>query len=167
MPALGGAFGTDSPNVDSWQSATEVALDPFLIGLAGCEIVTGMGLRETYTLLYPEAIMLDDDLYQRARYALKEIDVSPETIALDVIGEVRPGGHFLAQKHTRKHMRHSMKRSLTQQLDSEGNYRPVLEVARDKFAWIYENHYPEPLGEDVQSELNKILAIAGQELEKE
>jgi trimethylamine--corrinoid protein Co-methyltransferase len=167
MPAFGGAFGTDSPNVDSWQSATEVALDPFLIGLAGCEIVTGMGLRETYTLLYPEAIMLDDDLYQRARYALKEIDVSPETIALDVIGEVRPGGHFLAQKHTRKHMRHSMKRSLTQQLDSEGNYRPVLEVARDKFAWIYENHYPEPLGEDVQSELNKILAIAGQELEKE
>ncbi|MGW8143322.1 MAG: trimethylamine methyltransferase family protein [Anaerolineales bacterium] len=165
MPAFGGAYGTDSQFVDSWQSATEVALDPFLIGLAGCEIVTGMGLRETYTLLYPEAIMLDDDIYHRARYALMEMDVSPESIALDVIGEVGPGGHFLAQKHTRKHMRHSMQRALTQQLDAEGNYKPVLEVAREKFAWIYENHYPEPLDEDVQSELNKILESADQQLE--
>jgi trimethylamine--corrinoid protein Co-methyltransferase len=164
MPAFGGAFGTDSPGVDSWQAAAEVVLDPFLIGLTGCEIVTGMGLRETYTLLYPEAIMLDDDIYQRARYSLMGLDVSAESIALDVIGKVGPGGHFLAQKHTRKHMRHSMQRSITQQLDSEGNYRPVLEVAREKFGWIYENHHPEPLGADVQSELNRILAIAGQAL---
>ena len=34
MPAFGGAFGTDSAQVDSWQSSTEVSLDPFLIGLA-------------------------------------------------------------------------------------------------------------------------------------
>jgi trimethylamine--corrinoid protein Co-methyltransferase len=135
-----------------------------LIGLAGCEIVTGMGLRETYTLLYPEAIMLDDDIYHRARYALMELDVNPETLALDIISQVGPGGHFLAQKHTRKHMRNSMVRSITQQFDREGNYRPALDAAREKFAWIYENHYPEPLGEDVQSELNRILAVAGQEL---
>ena len=29
MPALGGAFGTESPELDSWQSAAEVATDPF------------------------------------------------------------------------------------------------------------------------------------------
>ena len=165
LPAFGGAFGTDSSKVDSWQSATEVVLDPFLIGLAGCEIVTGMGLRETYTLLYPEAIMLDDDIYHRARYSLMELDVDPETMALDVIGEVGPGGHFLAQNHTRKHMRNGMQRSITQQLDSEGNYRPVLDVAREKFAWIYENHHPEPLDETIQTELDRILEIAGRELE--
>ena len=165
MPAFGGAFGTDSAQVDSWQSSTEVSLDPFLIGLAGCEIVTGMGLRETYTLLYPEAIMLDDDIYHRARYALIAQDVNPETLALDVIGKVGPGGHFLAQKHTRKHMRHSMVRSITQQLDEEGNYRPVLDAAREKFSWIYENHHPEPLDATVQSELTRILDLADRELE--
>jgi trimethylamine--corrinoid protein Co-methyltransferase len=165
MPAFGGAFGTDSAQVDSWQSSTEVSLDPFLIGLAGCEIVTGMGLRETYTLLYPEAIMLDDDIYHRARYALMAQDVNPETLALDVISKVGPGGHFLAQKHTRKHMRHSMVRSITQQLDEEGNYRPVLDAAREKFNWIYENHHPEPLDAAVQSELTRILELADRELE--
>ena len=164
MPAFGGAFGTDSAGVDSWQSATEVVLDPFMIGLSGCEIVTGLGLRDTYTLLYPEAIMLDDDIYHRARYALMSADVDQETLAVDVIGAVGPGGHFLSQKHTRKHMRYSMKRSITQQLDAEGNYRPALDVAREKFSWIYENHHPEPLDEAIQTELNSILEIASREL---
>jgi len=164
MPAFGGAFGTDSSQVDSWQSATEVVLDPFLIGLAGCEIVTGMGLRETYTLLYPEAIMLDDDIYHRARYALMELDVNPESLAIDVIDKVGPGGHFLAQKHTRVHMRHEMKRSITQQLDQGGNYLPAIDAAREKFNWIYENHHPEPLDGAVQRELNRILEHAGREL---
>ena len=96
-----------------------------------------MGLRETYTLLYPEAIMLDDDIYHRVRYALMAQDVNPETLALDVIGKVGPGGHFLAQKHTRKHMRHSMVSSITQQLDEEDNYLPELDAASEKFSWIY------------------------------
>jgi trimethylamine--corrinoid protein Co-methyltransferase len=164
MPAFGGAYGTDSSEVNSWQSATEVAMDPFLIGLSGCEFVTGLGLRDTYTLLYPEAIILDDDIYHRARYALMNAEVDPETLAVDVISAVGPGGHFLSQKHTRVHMRHSMQRSITQQLNNEGNYRPVLEVAREKFAWIYENHHPEPLDESIQNELNKILDAAGREL---
>jgi trimethylamine--corrinoid protein Co-methyltransferase len=164
MPAFGGAFGTDSSQVDSWQSSTEVSLDPFLIGLSGCEIVTGLGLRETYTLLYPEAIMLDDDIYHRARYALMELDVNPETLAIDVIETVGPGGHFLAQKHTRTHMRHSMVRSITQQLDPEGNYLPTLDAAREKFKWIYENHHPEPLEASVQKELNRILEHASREM---
>jgi len=165
MPAFGGAFGTDGSQVDGWQSAAEVALDPFMIGLSGCEIVTGMGLRETYTLLYPEAIMLDDDLYHRARYALMEMDVNPETLAIDVIENVGPGGHFLAQKHTRKHMRHSLKRSITQQLDAESNFLPALDAAREKFSWIYENHHPEALDAGVQKELTRILEHAGKELE--
>lgn len=165
MPAFGGAFGTDSSEVDSWQAATEVVIDPFLIGLSGCEIVTGIGLRETYTLLYPEAIILDDDIYHRARYALMDLNVNPETIALDVIKDVGPGGHFLAQKHTRKHMRHEMKRAVTQHIDQQGSYKPVQEVAREKFAWIYENHHPEPLEQAVRDELTRILEVAGKNLD--
>lgn len=165
MPAFGGAYGTDSSEVDSWQAATEVVMDPFLIGLSGCEFVTGMGLRETYTLLYPEAIILDDDIYHRARYSLMNMDVDAETMAVDVIGNVGPGGHFLSQKHTRTHMPHGMKRAITQQLNSEGGYRSVREVAREKVAWILENHHPDPLEGAKQKELNRILETAGQELD--
>jgi trimethylamine--corrinoid protein Co-methyltransferase len=163
MPSLGGAFGTESEELASWQSAAEVTSDPLLVGLAGAEIVTGIGLRDTYTLLYPEAIILDDDIYHRARYSLLNMEVSPETLAVDVIGDVGPGGHFLSQKHTRKHMRTAMKRSILQQLDSSGKFRDPVEFAREKVSWILENHIPEPLPDEVQKEIQRILAAADRE----
>jgi len=164
MPTLGGAFGTDSSSPGTWQSAVEVTLDPFWIGLTGAELVTGIGLNETYTLLYPEAIILDDDIYHRARYALMNMDVNPETLALDTVRAVGPGGHFLAQKHTRKHMRGALKRAATHELDQESKYRDPLEAARDRVAWILNNHQPEPLEAAKQAELAKILAAADREL---
>ncbi len=163
MPTLGGAFGTDSSEPGTWQSAVEVTLDPFSVGLSGAELVTGIGLSDTYTLLYPEAIILDDDTYHRARYALMDMEISPETLALDVIGKVGPGGHFLAQKHTRKHMRTAMKPSVTQQIGPDGKYRDPLEVAREKVAWILDNYRPEPLEEAKRAELTRILQAADRE----
>ncbi len=164
MPSLGGAFGTDSAEVASWQAAAEVATDPLLVGLAGAEIVTGIGLRDTYTLLYPEAIILDSDLYHLARYSLLDMEISPETLAVDVTAKVGAGGHFLGEKHTRKYMRDAMVRSNSQELDATGKYRDPVEVAREKVSWILENHHPEPPPAEVQKEIDRILAAADREL---
>lgn len=161
---MAACFGTDSPMPGTWQAGVEVALDPFLGGLAGPELVTGMGLDRTYTLLTAEAIILDDDIYQRARHALLAEDVSDETLALDVIANVGPGGHFLAEKHTRNHMKTALKRGLTHQLDEHGGYRDPVEVARERVAWIRANHHPEPLEAAQAAELTRILAAADREL---
>jgi trimethylamine--corrinoid protein Co-methyltransferase len=166
ISSMAGAFGTDASEPSSWQSAAEITLDPFMTGLSGAEIVTGLGLRETYTLLYPEAIILDDDIYHRARNALMNMEISPDTLAMDVIKKVGPSGHFLAQNHTRKPMPQAMKRSVTHQLNAEGKYRDPLEVAREKVEWILKNHRAEPLEETKKVELSRILDAAGRELEK-
>jgi trimethylamine--corrinoid protein Co-methyltransferase len=166
MPCLGGAFGTESAELDSWQSAAEITTDPLLVALAGAEIVTGIGLRDTYTLLYPEAILLDADLYHRARYALMEMEVSPETLALEAIKNVGPGGHFLSQKHTRTHMRTALVRAITHQLDADNKYRLPRDVAREKVTWILENHHPEPLENAIQLELARIIKAATREFER-
>lgn len=164
MPVLGGAFGTESVRPGTWQAAADVALEPFLVGLAGAEFVTGIGLNDTYTLLHPEAIILDDELYHRARYALMDMEVAPETLALDTIRAVGPGGHFLSQKHTRKHMRTMMEMGVTHQMGQDGKYCDPLEVAREKVAWILNNYQPEPLEEAKKAELTRILAAADREL---
>ncbi len=165
MPSLGACYGTDSPLPGTWQSAAEVAIDPFWAGLVGPEIVTGMGLVRTYTLLYPESVILDDDLYQRARAALMAPELSEETLALDVIASVGPGGHFLAEKHTRTHMRGSLVRSLALQLDAEGRaYRDPVEVARERAAWILANHEVEPIDDAKRAEMTRILAAADREI---
>ena len=164
MPALGACYGTDAPEAGSWQAGAEVALDPFMAGLTGAEIVTGMGLADTYTLLYPEQLLMDEDIYQRARHYLMNLDVSPETLALETIQAVGPGGNYLAQKHTRTHMRASLKRAITHQPGEKGKYRDPRQVAIEKVKWILDNHHPEPLEAAQQAELARILAAADKEL---
>ena len=140
VSTLGGAYGTESQTPGTWQSAAEVALDPLLVGLSGSELVTGLGLVATYMLLYPESIILDADLYHRARYALMEVEVDAESLALDVIHKVGPRGHFLAQKHTRKHMREAVKLPITYHSGPDGNFRDPVEVAREQVDWILKNY---------------------------
>jgi trimethylamine--corrinoid protein Co-methyltransferase len=164
MPAFGGAFGTESHRPGTWQAAADVANDPLLIGLTGAEWVTGIGLNRSFTLLYPESIILDDELYHRARYALAATEIGPETLALDAIQNVGPGGHFLREKHTRRHMRSAMVPGITHQAGPDGRYRDPLEVAREKVRWILDNHRPEPLEAAQQAELRRILAAADREL---
>ena len=126
--------------------------------------MTGIGLRDTYTTLYPESFILDDDIYHSARFSLLDMDVNPETLAVDVIAAVKPGGHFLSQKHTRKNMRTSMLRGVSHQLDKMGKYRKPSEYARERIQWILDNHHPEPPPDDVQKEINRILKTADKEL---
>jgi trimethylamine--corrinoid protein Co-methyltransferase len=164
MPSFGGAFGTESVRPGTWQAAADVALDPLLVSLAGAEWVTGMGLNKNFTRLHPEAIILDDDLYHRARHALMRMEVGPETLALDAITAVGPGGHFLAQRHTRKHMRTALKRAITHQPGADGKYRDPMEVAREQVDWILENHLPEPLEQAQKTELSRLLSAADREL---
>jgi trimethylamine--corrinoid protein Co-methyltransferase len=164
MPSLGACYGTDSLQAGTWQSAAEPALDALLAGLVSPEIVTGMGLARTYTRLFPEQIILDEDLYQRGRAYLTRMDVNDETLALDSIGAVGPGGHFLGQKHTREHMRTSLVRGVTHELDANNKYRDPHEVACERVKWILQNHQPDPLEKDKQAELTRILAAADREI---
>jgi trimethylamine--corrinoid protein Co-methyltransferase len=163
LPSLAACFGTDSPAAGTWQAASDVALDPLLGGLSGAELVTGLGLDRTYTLLYPEGIFLDYELYERARYALMEMEISDETLALDVIADVGPGGHYLAEEHTRRHMKMALKRGLEHDLVNN-RYRDPVEVARDKAAWVSANHRPEPLEAAKARELTRILEAAQAQL---
>jgi trimethylamine---corrinoid protein Co-methyltransferase len=164
MPSLGACFGTDSIETGTWQSAAEPALDPLLAGLTSPEIVTGMGLSRTYTRLYPEQVILDEDLYQRARAYLQRPEINEEALALDSIANVGPGGHFLTQKHTRTHMPTSFVRGVTHELDQENKFRDPREVARERVRSILKNHQPEPLEKAKQDELTRILASAEKEL---
>ena len=159
VPSLAACFGTDSAAAGTWLAASDVALDPLLGGLAGPELVTGLGLDRTYTLLYPEGIFLDNELYQRARYSLMRMEIDDETLALDVIANVGPGGHYLAEEHTRKHMKTSLRRGLEHDLVN-GHYRDPIEVARERAAWVRANHHPEPLDAAKAAELTRILDAA-------
>jgi trimethylamine--corrinoid protein Co-methyltransferase len=163
VPTLAGVFGTDAM-VPGWQSAGDAASSLMLCALAGAETGAGLGLVESCTLLYPEALVLDADVYQRVRIEAGGLDTSPEALALDVIKQVGPRGHFLAHKHTRTHLRQRQFSELAVQPGPQGGFRDPLEVAREKTDWILANHHPQPLDPAQQTELKRILAAAEREV---
>lgn len=88
-----------------------------------------------------------------------------EALALDVIDAVGPGGHFLAQPHTRRHLRDALVRAVTQEIDADGqHYRDAVEVARERALDILQHYEPEPLDDDARRELRRIVGDADREL---
>jgi trimethylamine--corrinoid protein Co-methyltransferase len=162
VPALAG-IGTEA-GTSGWESAEGIASSMLLCALCGAETASGLGLRETCTLLTPESLVLDADIYHTVRVEAAGLDTGQEELALDVIKAVGPRGHFLGQRHTRQHMRKLEFSGLTAQLDDGGGYRDPIDVAREKTEWILQNHYPEPLSEVQQRELKRILQAADREL---
>jgi trimethylamine--corrinoid protein Co-methyltransferase len=162
VPTLAGVFGTDAMT-PGWQSAGDAASSLMLCALAGAETGAGLGLVESCTLLYPEALVLDADVYQRVRVEAGGLDTSPEALALEVIKQVGPRGHFLAHKHTRSHLRQRLFSELACQPGPQGGFREPVELAREKTEWILANHHPQPLEPAQQAELRRILAAADEE----
>lgn len=163
VPTLAGIFGTDA-QAPGWQAAGEAAAALLLCALCGAETGSGLGLLESCTLLYPEEVILDTDIYQRVRIDAAGLDTGREALALDVIKQVGPRGHFLRHRHTRNHVRRRQFSDLTAQPGQGGGYRDPLEVAREKVNWILEHHRPEPLEAEKQAELKRILQAAEREL---
>jgi trimethylamine---corrinoid protein Co-methyltransferase len=163
VPTLAGVFGTDAP-LPGWQQAAESGSSLLLTALCGAETGAGLGLLEGCTLLYPEALVLDTDIYHRVRLDVAGLDTGPEALALNVIKDVGPRGHFLRQRHTRSHLRRRQFSALTAQPAENGGDRDPLEVAREKIDWILANHQPQPLEEAQQAELDRILQAAEKEL---
>jgi len=89
------------------------------------------------------------------------IPVNDETLALETIKAVGPGGNFLAQKHTRKHMREVF---LPQFMDRrpynvwEEKQDGAREWALAKAQEILISHQPVPLDPKISSELQRIIS---------
>jgi trimethylamine--corrinoid protein Co-methyltransferase len=94
------------------------------------------------------------------------IEVSDETLALDVIAAVGPGGHYLAQPHTLKHMhdlwlpRFMDRRAYDAWEQKKDGPR---EFAREKAKKVLATHQPDPLDEKLSAELAKIIEATERE----
>jgi trimethylamine--corrinoid protein Co-methyltransferase len=166
VPTLAATFGPDADTL-GWESGAAGASASLLCALCGAETGSGMGLLRGSTLLHPEALVLDAELYHGVRAAVAHVETGAEWLALDVIDAVGPRGHYLGERHTRDHF-HRMSLSEVVHVPGEGEgYRDPLDAAREKTDWILENHHPEPLRESQQAELTRILAAAERELAEE
>jgi trimethylamine--corrinoid protein Co-methyltransferase len=116
--------------------------------------------------LVPEQIIFDDEIYHTHRVLSEGVDVGADSLAVDIIADVGPRGHFLAQRHTRRWVREIWIPELTHpRPPGDGGPLPgIRERARARLDKILAEHEPEPLEEAVQAELRAILDAAEREL---
>jgi trimethylamine--corrinoid protein Co-methyltransferase len=130
-------------------------------------LAEGLGMIRASTLLVPEQIMFDDEVYHTHRVLAEGVGVDADSLAVDVIADVGPRGHFLAQRHTRRWVREIWIPELTHpRPPRDGRPLPdVRERARAKLERVLTEHEPEPLEEAVQAELRAILVAAEREMD--
>jgi trimethylamine--corrinoid protein Co-methyltransferase len=162
VPSLGGGYSVDCASPASWQLGRDSVYTSLLTPLAGADMVEGLGLLKAATLLLPEQIIYDDEIYHTHRKLVEGIETTPDKLALDVIEVVGPGGHFLGQKHTRRAIRDIWLPKLTHPDPTIDDPPPpdIRKRARETFEGILAKHQPAPLPKDLQDELRKIMEAA-------
>jgi trimethylamine--corrinoid protein Co-methyltransferase len=163
LPVWGFAGCSDSKLADT-QAGVESALWVLWTALSGANLVHDVGYVESGMTCSYEMIVISDETIGFVRRLLGGIELSPETLALDEIDTVGPGGDFLTGQHTQRHFRECwyprlFDRSSFQSWDRKG--RPTLaDTARQAARQAIAQHTPEPLPESTLETLRGIVAAA-------
>ena len=159
------ATGSKEPD---WQAAIDDSLSTFASVMSGADMMNGAGLLNGSKILsYPHMVM-ETEIYSIMQKVAGGIEVTDETLALDVIKSVGPNGTYLTEKHTRVHMKEIWRPNVWDRTPYDawlrdgkrGALHRATEIADD----ILENHQPEPLPEGVARELRAIVERADEEL---
>lgn len=159
IPLSMGSFATGAKE-PNWQAGVDGSLSTFMASVVMSDMLLGCGfLHGSRIWSYAEMIM-DCEIFSIIHKMMQGIEVSEETLALETIANVGSGGHYLAQKHTRKHMRELF---LPQFMDRRpySVWEEKKDDARDwavnKARKILTEHCPEPLDPKISLEMAKII----------
>jgi trimethylamine--corrinoid protein Co-methyltransferase len=160
LPVFGLGGATDSKVLDQ-QCAAEAALSLFTAHLNGANIVHDCGFMDAGMQGSLQLMAVANDLIGFIRAATAPVEVSEETLALDVVEELGPTGDYLSHGHTYEHFREPYYSKLAdkRQYDDWASQGATTmeERAAKQVETILESHEPEPLPEDVREALREIV----------
>jgi trimethylamine--corrinoid protein Co-methyltransferase len=132
--------------------------------LSGANLVHDIGYLESGLTCSYEMIVICDEIISFVRRLLGGIAVTPETLALDVVDEVGPGGNYLSANHTLRHFKECWYPSIidrsSYQSWSEAGQPTAIENARQAARDAIANHTPEPLPQATIETLRDLVAAA-------
>jgi trimethylamine--corrinoid protein Co-methyltransferase len=169
LPAFGLGGVSDAKVVDQ-QAAAEAALTLLAEALVGGNIVHDLGYLESGLTFSFAQLVICDEIVSWAEAFFKRVEVSDETLAVDVIAQVGPEGQYLKADHTRRHYRQAWYPGLFERDNYETwakkGRKTLGERAAEKVTDILATHHPEPLPEDVRKRLHEIAQRAESRKEK-
>jgi len=160
--------GASEAKLPDQQAAAEAALSLVVETLAGGNIIHDLGYLESGLTFSLTQLVLCDEIVSWIKSYTKEIEVSEETLALDLIKKVGPTGQFLDTDHTLRHYRERWYPALFER----GNYKSwknageksLTERASERIEKILKDHSPAPLPDETRKRLSEITLKAKSDL---
>ncbi len=161
MFGLGGASDSKLPDE---QAAAEAALTLLTETLAGSHMVHDVGYLESGMTASFEQLVICNELIGWVKRFVQGVEVSAETLALDLIDEVGPDGEFLSLRHTRDHYREDFYPQLLDRHNFDAwkaaGGTTLRQRAAEKARQLLAEHQPEPLPADVVAALDAVIERA-------
>jgi trimethylamine--corrinoid protein Co-methyltransferase len=109
-----------------------------------------------------EKFVIDDEICGMVKRIKNAYAVNADTLALDVIKAVGPGGHFLDQDHTFEHFRTEFFQPMISNRDNfdswkAGGSQQILETANKKVKQILSDYSPPDLPADADEDLKRFI----------
>jgi len=160
LPTWGYAGHSDSCVMDE-QAAADADFSVLVALLAGANLVHDVGYLEAGLTTSPEMIVFTAEVVAMMRRFVWGFSLDAESLALEVIHQVGPGGDFLTAQHTLRHFRELWQPTLwdRQRADAwnAAGGKRLGERLRDKTISLMESHQPKPLPDAVREEVAYIL----------
>ena len=128
----------------------------------------GMGMLELGVTFSYAQLVIDNTISHMVKRAVKGVDVTDDTLAVDLIRKVGGGSgkHFLTERHTLDYMRTEQARAgifdrrMRESWEMETGGKDAAVRANEKAKQIMNDHQPEPLDNGVKKELRRIVESA-------
>ena len=160
---------SDSKLVDM-QAGAETAMSGTIAQLAGINMISGAGALDFINTFSLEKLVIDNEICGMILRAERGIEFTEETMAVDLIEKLGPGGVFLETDLTMKYFKSEpyMPSKVIDRQDrknwEESGSRTIFERAQEKVKDIQENHRPVALDSDRESKLDQVVRQVVEEL---
>jgi trimethylamine--corrinoid protein Co-methyltransferase len=104
LPFMGTAGASESKVLDL-QAAIESTVQVVFSGLSGAALIHDVGFLDCAGIGSLEMLVMNDEIIAMARRLLRGVEISDDTLMLDLIDRVGPGGEFMSARETAKRCR--------------------------------------------------------------
>ncbi|MBW1865784.1 MAG: trimethylamine methyltransferase family protein [Deltaproteobacteria bacterium] len=158
---------TTRTNVLDAQAGYETGILNLFSALSGSDVIiecTSASLENTAASV-PEQAIISNEICSYINRILQGIEVNPDTLAIDVIREVGPGGEYLTHDHTMEYFKSEqwdakLGNRMTRDHWEEKGSMDIRARAREQYKKILATHQPKPLDPEVRKKLQNIVEQA-------
>jgi len=164
LPFMGTAGASEAKVLDL-QAAIESTVQVVLSGLSGATLVHDVGFLDCADIGSLEMLVMNDEIMGMTRRIMRGIEVSDDTLMLDLIDRIGPGGQFVSTKETAKRCRAEIWIPTLMDRESWVNWEAsgaltMQDRIKARLTKILQDHRPPPIADGVAERIEAILQAA-------